>query len=104
MPVSVKRFRLISLIEGISYLVLLYFVIHHKRFLGQEDAIRRPGMGLLPFARTRLPGPELKLKLKKAALVILCSLVPFAPFHFKKAQGMGIKVVSEPRPIDCCAN
>jgi hypothetical protein len=84
--------------------VLLYFVIHHKRFLGQEDAIRRPGMGLLPFARTRLPGPELKLKLKKAALVILCSLVPFAPFHFKKAQGMGIKVVSEPRPIDCCAN
>ena len=44
MPVSVKRFRLISLIEGISYLVLLYFVIHHKRFLGQEDAIRRPDM------------------------------------------------------------
>jgi len=44
MPVSVKRFRLISLIEGISYLGLLYFMIHHKRFLVQEDAIRRPDM------------------------------------------------------------
>jgi hypothetical protein len=48
-----------------------------------------PAWGLLPFARTRLPGPELELK--KAALVILCSLVPFAPFHLKKLKEWELK-------------
>jgi len=41
---AIGRLRVISIIEAISYLYLLYHAIYSKRILGIEDAIRVPGM------------------------------------------------------------
>lgn len=41
---AVGRLRIISMIEAISYLYLLYHAIYSKRILGIEDAIKIPGM------------------------------------------------------------
>ena len=36
--------RLFSILDGLSFVILLYFSIYEKRILGNEDAIRTPGM------------------------------------------------------------
>lgn len=89
MPISVNLFRLISIIEGLSYLVLLYFAIYHKRILGQEDAIRTPGMihGVL-FVIFCMSLAHVWLdrgwNWKKVGFAFLCSLVPLAPFYLER--------------------
>ena len=41
---SIGRLRAVSLLEGLSYLILLYCSIVMKRIQGHEDAIYLPGM------------------------------------------------------------
>lgn len=41
---AIGRLRVISIIEALSYLYLLYHAIYSKRILGIEDAIKTPGM------------------------------------------------------------
>lgn len=86
---SLKLLRFVSLAEGISYLVLLYFAIYHKRILGEEDAIRVPGMvhGVLFVLFCFALGHvwiERKWGLKKVAFAFVCSLLPFAPFYLER--------------------
>ena len=86
---AILTLRVVSLAEGISYLVLLYFSIYHKRILGDADAIRVPGMihGVL-FVLFCLVlchvWLDRKWPLKKAAFAFLCSLLPFAPFYLER--------------------
>ncbi|MGJ8634562.1 MAG: DUF3817 domain-containing protein [Luteolibacter sp.] len=84
-----KLLRLVSFLEGISFLVLLYFAIYHKRILGQEDAIRVPGMihGVLFMLFCLVLGYvwiERKWSFGKVLLAFVCSLVPFAPFYLER--------------------
>ena len=89
MPYSITLLRLISRAEGISFLVLLYFAIYHKRILGDADAIKTPGMihGVL-FVLFCLAlchvWIDRRWKLGKVAFAFLCSLIPFAPFYLER--------------------
>lgn len=81
---SIHFLRFISIIEGLSYIYLLYHAIYSKRILGIDDAIKQPGMihGMLfsLFAVALLIAMILhKWKLKIPALIFLASLIPFAP-------------------------
>lgn len=86
---SLSRLRLVSLAEGISYLVLLYFAVYHKRILGEDEAIAVPGMihGLLfvlfCFALLNVWIAR-RWTFKKAAFAFMCSLLPFAPFYLER--------------------
>ena len=80
--------RLSSLLDGLSFIILLYFAIYEKRILGAETAVRIPGMVhgviftifliLLYFTMEKRRWP-----IKRAALVFVCSLIPFAPFFLE---------------------
>ena len=80
--------RLSSLLDGLSFIILLYFAIYEKRILGDETAVRIPGMVhgviftifliLLYFTMEKRRWP-----IKRAALVFVCSLIPFAPFFLE---------------------
>jgi len=80
--------RLSSLLDGLSFIILLYFAIYEKRILGDEAAVRIPGMVhgviftifliLLYFTMEKTRWP-----IKRAALVFVCSLIPFAPFFLE---------------------
>lgn len=81
---AIGRLRIISLIEGISYLYLLFHAIYSKRILGIEDAIRTPGMihGVLfcIFCVALLDAKlAQKWSLKPPFWIFAASLVPIAP-------------------------
>ncbi|MGJ8676183.1 MAG: DUF3817 domain-containing protein [Akkermansiaceae bacterium] len=81
---SIGRLRLISIIEGLSYLFLLYHSFYSKRMLGIDDAIKTPGMihGILfcIFCIALLDAMLAhKWKLRIPALIFLASLIPLAP-------------------------
>lgn len=87
--------RLLSLLDGLSFVVLLYFAIYEKRILGDDTAVRVPGMihGViftLFLVLLYLTMEKRKWPAKRAALVFVCSLIPFAPFflepNLKKEQ------------------
>ena len=81
--------RIASFAEGVSFLVLLYFAIYHKRILGDEEAIQIPGIvhGVL-FLLFSLAlfhvWADRKWPLKKVAFAFVCSLLPFAPFYLER--------------------
>ncbi len=81
--------RIASFSEGVSFLVLLYFAIYHKRILGEADAIQVPGMVhgvlFLLFCLALLHvWADRKWPLKKVAFAFVCSLLPFAPFYLER--------------------
>lgn len=85
---SLTLLRFVSLAEGISFLVLLYYSIYHKRILGDEDAIQVPGMihGVLfvvfCWVLVRV-WVDRKWGFKKVLFAFICSLVPLAPFYLE---------------------
>ena len=96
---SLTLLRFVSLAEGVSFLVLLYFAIYHKRILGEEDAIRVPGMihGLLFLLFCLALGHvwiERKWPLGRVIFAFICSLLPFAPFYLER------KLKKEERSLD----
>ncbi len=86
---SLLILRIVSLAEGVSFLVLLYFAIYHKRILGDADAIKLPGMihgvlFLLFCLALAHVWAERKWPWRKAAFAFICSLLPFAPFYLER--------------------
>ena len=82
---SLRLLRGLSVLDGLSFVYLLFHAIYSKRIMGNEEAIQVPGMvhgaifcGLivaLVFAALQLKWP-----MQRPALVFVCALVPFAPF------------------------
>ncbi|MEP2777096.1 MAG: DUF3817 domain-containing protein [Luteolibacter sp.] len=86
---SLTILRFVSLAEGVSFLVLLYFAIYEKRILGDEEAIRVPGMvhGVLFVAFCMVlvhVWADRKWSFGKATFAFVCSLVPLAPFYLER--------------------
>ena len=82
---AIGRLRIISIVEALSYLFLLYHSIYSKRILGIDDAIKIPGMihGVLfcIFCIALLDAKIVqKWSLKPPFWIFVASLVPFAPF------------------------
>ena len=77
--------RVLSLLDGASFIYLLFHAIYSKRIMGHEEAIETPGMihgvvfcGLL--AALFAAALQCKWSWWRAAQVFICALIPFAPF------------------------
>ncbi|MBE0496681.1 MAG: DUF3817 domain-containing protein [Campylobacterales bacterium] len=82
---SIGRLRMISVLEGISYLALLTFAMPIKYMAGDPEPVRIVGMahGVL-FIVFLLALADVwrvhRWSLKFLLFCFVCSLVPFAPF------------------------
>lgn len=86
---SVGRLRIMSILDAISYIYLLYCAIYLKRMLGDDSAIRTPGMihGVLftLYCITLLNAMISKRwSLIVTILVGLTSIIPILPFFIDK--------------------
>ena len=81
----IGRLRFVSLLEGLSYLVLLYCSIVMKRIQGNEEAIYIPGMihGVLFILLCLLLWIARKpsgWSYPRCAIIFGAALLPFGPF------------------------
>lgn len=82
---AVGRLRIMSILDGLSWLYLIYCSIYLKRICGDDTAIRIPGMvhGVL-FTGYCICLYQAMMKkdwsFKTAFLIGLTSIIPFAPF------------------------
>ena len=84
-----KIFRIVSILEGVSYLLLLFIATPVKYLLGNESYVKMLGMphGLLFIAYVILAimlKYELKWKPKKFIIILAASVIPFGTFYIDK--------------------
>ena len=85
-PRSIKRLKIIALLEGISFLVLLFIAMPLKYMADEPWLVKQVGMahGVL-FVLYVILVIEVKLaldwSLKKTAIALGASLVPFGTFY-----------------------
>lgn len=85
MRTAIGRLRAVMLLEGISYLVLLFVAMPMKYVLGMPLAVRIAGgahgvLFVLFLAMLVQAALDREWKLSRGALVFAVSLVPFANF------------------------
>ncbi len=86
---TIKSFRIISVLEGISFLVLLGIAMPLKYIAGIPEFVQVVGMAhgilfimyVIGAFRMR---EKLTWSLKTLLIVILCSVLPFGPFYAEK--------------------
>lgn len=84
-----KTFRVVSLLEGVSYLLLLFIAVPIKYFLGDESYVKLLGMphGLLFMLYIILASmlkKEMTWSAKDYFIVLLASILPFGTFYVDK--------------------
>lgn len=86
MNISIQTFRVISLLEALSFIVLLLIAMPVKYLLGNPELVRVAGMahGIL-FVLYILGAFVFKNTLNWSnqvlGVVILCSIIPLGPFY-----------------------
>lgn len=83
------QLRLISFLEGFSFLILLFFAMPMKYMMSEPIYVKYVGMahGLLfiVFIYTLYNAwREYKWSFKFTFFAFLCSLIPFAPFYLER--------------------
>ena len=80
--------RILSMLDGASFIYLLFHSIYSKRIMGNAEAIQTPGMihgvifcGLV--VSILVTSNQLKWPFRRAALVFVCALLPLAPFFLE---------------------
>ncbi len=87
---ALKRFRLISIAEGISFLLLLFIAMPLKYFFDAPAMVKYVGWahGVL-FIAYLLMGLQTAIicswKMGRVALAVIASVLPFGPFVFEKS-------------------
>ena len=86
MKLLLNTFRIVALLEGLSYILLLFIAVPIKYFGQDPQYVKLLGMphGLLfvgYIVLAVLIGKELKWSTKTFALVFLASILPFATFY-----------------------
>ena len=84
-----KFFKWISLLEGISFLLLLFIAMPLKYIFEMPEMVSQVGMahGVLFIAyigMALLLVRPLNWGLKQTAIIMGCSLLPFGPFYVEK--------------------
>ena len=79
-------FRIVSYLEGVSYLLLLFIGVPLKYFGGNEILVKTLGMphGLLFIAYILLAffiKPEFKWSNREFGLILIASVIPFGTFY-----------------------
>jgi integral membrane protein len=82
-------FRIVALLEGISYILLLFIAVPIKYIQGNPEYVKLLGMphGLLFVAYVVLAiviGMELKWNMKTMFIVLIASILPFGTFYVDK--------------------
>ncbi|HLT53737.1 MAG TPA: DUF3817 domain-containing protein [Flavobacteriaceae bacterium] len=85
----VKLFRIVALLEGVSYILLLFVAVPIKYLASNPQFVKWLGMphGLLFIAYIILAimiGSELKWDKRTMAYVLLASVIPFGTFFVDK--------------------
>jgi integral membrane protein len=84
-----KTFRIVSVLEGVSYLLLLFIATPIKYVLGIDTYVKMLGMphGILFIGYVILAfmlKSELEWKSKTTLIVMLASVIPFGTFYIDK--------------------
>ena len=85
----ISIFRITALLEGVSYILLLFIATPIKYFMEEPKYVKMLGMphGLLFIAYiilTIIIGAELKWNTKTLWKVLLASIIPFGTFYIDK--------------------
>ena len=85
----INIFRLVSFLEGISYLLLLFIAVPIKYFQGDESYVKILGMphGILFVSYIVLAiviQNQMKWSLKTLGIISLASVIPFGTFYVDK--------------------
>ncbi|MFD1293198.1 DUF3817 domain-containing protein [Lutibacter holmesii] len=84
-----KIFRIVSVLEGVSYLLLLFIATPIKYLAGNEMFVKMLGMphGILFLVYVVLAVMlkfELKWETKKFLIILVASIIPFGTFYIDK--------------------
>lgn len=89
LEVQVRIFKWISILEGISFLVLLFIAMPLKYLYEMPQMVQQVGMahGIL-FIVYVLGGillfKPMNWSIKQIAIILGCSVLPFGPFYVEK--------------------
>ncbi|PYF73846.1 DUF3817 domain-containing protein [Pedobacter nutrimenti] len=86
---SLSIFRKVAVAEGISYILLIFIAMPLKYLADMPMAVKYTGWAhgmlfVLYIACFVMAWQEAKWKIGKSALIVLASLLPFAPFYVDK--------------------
>ena len=86
---NLKKFRLIALLEGISFLVLLFIAMPLKYLLGEPLLVKYVGMAhgilfILFIGLLLITAKEYKWKISFVSMAFIASLVPFGTFYLDR--------------------
>ncbi len=89
MNISLKSFRLISILEGLSFLILLGIAMPLKYIYNIPEAVQAIGMAhgilfILYLFGAFFMKQKLSWSFQTLLIVILCSVLPFGPFYADK--------------------
>lgn len=89
MNLSLKYFRLISIFEGISFLVLLGIAMPLKYIANIPEGVQVIGMAhgilfILYIFGAFFMKQKLNWSIQTLLIVILCSVLPFGPFYAER--------------------
>ena len=84
--INLKTFKIVALLEGISYLILLGIGTPLKYFTGNDSIVKAFGMphGLLFICyilMAFLLKKEQKWNPKEFFIILICSILPFGTFY-----------------------
>jgi len=86
---TLNIFRLVALLEGISYILLLFVASPIKHFTGNAYFVKLLGMPhgvlfILYIILAFLIKPDMKWQTKTFAIVLVASLIPFGTFYVER--------------------
>lgn len=82
-------FRIVSFLEGVSYLLLLFIASPIKYFQGDASYVKMLGMPhgilfMLYIVMAIIIQKQMKWNLKNLGIVLLASILPFGTFYVDK--------------------
>ena len=85
----IKLFRLITLLEGSSYLLLIFIAVPLKYLVGDESYVKLLGMPhgvlfILYIAFAFVFQKKMKCSLINFLIILVASVVPFGTFYIDK--------------------
>ncbi|MFC7357228.1 DUF3817 domain-containing protein [Jejudonia soesokkakensis] len=89
MSKTIKTFKIISMLEAISFLVLLGIAMPLKYIWDSPQMVQIVGMAhgvlfLLYIAMAVYVSQLLNWSVKTLFIVVLCSIIPFGPFYVER--------------------
>lgn len=84
-----NSFRIVALLEGVSYILLLFFASPYKYFTEDPTYVKLLGMPhgllfILYLVLAYMVSKELKWNRKTLTIVLIASIIPFGTFYIER--------------------